>query len=514
MGSFKRHYSTNSSNLFGVENNKPIIFDSLEQGCEEIKYKFIGVSGVYKLTNKNDLTRFYIGSSNNLSRRMEEYNKLTKGLRTPHSLGELEISKTSSSEWNLEFIYLTSPQLSLVYEQYAIIMFKPTINSNLKVIPRINPQWGNHLDHAIFVIEKLLSLFTVGSDGYNRLYVFLQTFKTANNLKFEQEDIDNKYFCFLVFVYDISSPSPRGLVPQQGKAPQGTSKKLGGYLAGLIEGDGSIIVPKTTRNQKGKLLYPVVKITFVKKDAPLAIKIQDVISGGKIVHPKNSNYIDLLFQDLNSIQWIAVLLNGNMRTPKIEALYRLIDWLNAKYKDKPEIVKLGLDSSELDSNPWLAGFIEADGHFYCGFDLNSQCIANTVKCYMAISQKNLYKANSDLSQKDNSNLYIMEKIREFLDVKNVNQIKRIKSDYIELAYSVRTTKKSSCQILINYLNAYPLFSSKHQDFLDWSKAHHIRIHKKYKTLEGSSELLFLKNSMNTKRTQFNWDSLNNFYSLM
>lgn len=27
-------------------------------------------------------------------------------------------------------------------------------------------------------------------------------------------------------------------------------KTLGGYLAGLIEGDGSIIVPKTIRNQK------------------------------------------------------------------------------------------------------------------------------------------------------------------------------------------------------------------------------------------------------------------------
>ncbi|KAF2135062.1 uncharacterized protein K452DRAFT_261118, partial [Aplosporella prunicola CBS 121167] len=27
---------------------------------------------------------------------------------------------------------------------------------------------------------------------------------------------------------------------------------LGHYLAGLIEGDGSIIVPKTIRNQKGK----------------------------------------------------------------------------------------------------------------------------------------------------------------------------------------------------------------------------------------------------------------------
>ena len=85
---------------------------------------------------------------------------------------------------------------------------------------------------------------------------------------------------------------------------------------------------------------------------------------------------------------------------------------------------------------------------------------------MAISQKNLYKANSDLYQKDNSNLYIMEKIQEFLDVKNVNQFKRIRGDFTELAYSVKTTKKSSCQILINYLNAYPLFSSKHQDFLD------------------------------------------------
>lgn len=75
---------------------------------------------------------------------MEEYNKLTKGLRNPHSSGELEISKTapllrSALEWSLEFLYITTPQLSLVYEQYAIIIFKPTINSNFKVIPRVNP---------------------------------------------------------------------------------------------------------------------------------------------------------------------------------------------------------------------------------------------------------------------------------------------------------------------------------------------------------------------------------------
>jgi hypothetical protein len=130
-------------------------------------------------------------------------------------------------------------------------------------------------------------------------------------------------------------------------------------LAGLIEGDGSIIVPKTIRNQKGKLLYPVVKITFVKKDAPLAAallrssaaaqKILEVIKGGTIVYPKDSNYLDLLFQDLKAIKNIAVLLNGNMRTPKIEAFHRLIDWLNARTTDGFKIYKLGLENSWLGS---------------------------------------------------------------------------------------------------------------------------------------------------------------------
>ncbi len=75
-------------------------------------------------------------------------------------------------------------------------------------------------------------------------------------------------------------------------------------------------------------------------------------------YPKNSNYVILLFQDLNSIRKIAILLNGKMRTPKIEALFRLIDWWNAKSSGfrnaklgmEPKIEKLGLDSSPLGKN--------------------------------------------------------------------------------------------------------------------------------------------------------------------
>jgi len=52
-----------------------------------------------------------------------------------------------------------------------------------------------------------------------------------------------------------------------------------------------------------------------------------------------------------------------MRTPKIEALHNLIDWLNARPKDGFKLIKLGLDYTSLGNNPWLAGFIEADGNF-------------------------------------------------------------------------------------------------------------------------------------------------------
>jgi len=56
--------------------------------------------------------------------------------------------------------------------------------------------------------------------------------------------------------------------------------KFSYYLAGLIEGDGTIIVPKTERSIKGKLNYPSIQIVFHLKDLPLALLIYKTLGHG------------------------------------------------------------------------------------------------------------------------------------------------------------------------------------------------------------------------------------------
>jgi hypothetical protein len=238
-----------------------------------------------------------------------------------------------------------------------------------------------------------------------------------------------------------------------------------------------------------------------------------------------------------------------MRTPKIETSNKLIEWFKIRFSI--EIKLLGPDTSDIKSNSGLSGFLDSDGSFYSNFDLNKNNIAINLACYMRLSQRQSYpikdnlvnsrsfyyglidQIGSDLDTQEilvdkdlkiadgkicekseslSSYFLIMDKIRVFLSVNNLRIINRKrKNNFIELGYEIRTSKKESNKILINYLDNYPLYSSKFLDFINWKKIYEMKINKEYKLIKGTNLLVNLKSSMNSIRTEFNWEHLNNMW---
>lgn len=236
-----------------------------------------------------------------------------------------------------------------------------------------------------------------------------------------------------------------------------SNSKLGSYLAGLIEGDGSIIVPSSLRDKKGKKQFPHIEIEFAIEDFLLAKKLQEVLNGGYISNRPSGQSCRLVVKDNATLLKVVNLINGCMRTPKIEALHRLIEWLNTNKELSDPLLPLGLDISPLSSNNWLSGIMDADGHFYFNWKLDKKGLPTSLEYYMRISQKRTYSRESSMNK---DFLSIMESIAEYFDTK-VTLIDRTKNTYRELAYLVRVNKINSKTILLDYLEEHPLFSYKH-----------------------------------------------------
>ena len=279
--------------------------------------------------------------------------------------------------------------------------------------------------------------------------------------------------------------------------------KFSYYLAGLIEGDGTIIVPKTERSIKGKLNYPSIQIIFHLKDLPLALLIHKTLGHGSILRKKGVNAYIFTINNTEGLILIVHLINGKLRTPKIYVFKNLIDWLNNKNL-KLNLKSLELDNSPLISNSWLSGFIEADGHFSVRTSMGGRRHSRYPKleCKFELSQR-------QNDHNDRNNLYFLEDIAMFL----LTVVKSIKMENIHPQYRIRTTSLKGNIALEKYLNIYPLFGTKYLDYKDW-----LKVLKLFKLGEHVNKLsiekiISIKSNMNDKRTVFIWDHLQHFYNL-
>jgi hypothetical protein len=203
---------------------------------------------------------------------------------------------------------------------------------------------------------------------------------------------------------------------------------------------------------------------------------------------------------------IINLVNGKFRTPKIKNLHLAIDNLN-KWRNS-NLLKLPLDTSKLDSNGWLAGFIDSDGHFSVKltgeYGSDESKTRGRVQCVFTINQSELNRVSGE------SNRAFMTELSEFFQV-NLNH-KSSKSPLFKqecntLVFFAQSDRKH--YIVTNYLQKFPLMTSKYLNYLAFYKG--LSYLGKRLTRQEVIEIRDIKNSMNNKRRRYNWDHLDNFY---
>ena len=270
------------------------------------------------------------------------------------------------------------------------------------------------------------------------------------------------------------------------------------YITGLIEGDGTIHVPKTERSIKGCLNYPSIQIVFHLKDLPLALLIQKELGHGSISRRKGQNAYVYTINNLEGLFTLIHLLNGNMKTNKIYALYKLIDWYNL-YKNIG-LKKQVLNIDSVLSSAWLSGFIEADGHF-------SVRTTESGKYPKIESKFELSQRQKDQNNRDN--FFFMEKIALVFEC----LVKPIRVVSENPQYRIRTTNLKGNLVVVNYLTEYPLFGTKYSDYKDWAKVVELFNNSPFNHKLNMNYVKQIKSGMNDKRIVYNWDHLQNFYNL-
>lgn len=277
---------------------------------------------------------------------------------------------------------------------------------------------------------------------------------------------------------------------------------MGYYIAGLIEGDGSIILRKGDKEK----ISPKIVFTFGKNDLKMYEKLQDILKTGSI-NTEKSGASRYSITNADAVINLINMVNGKFRTPKIVALHKAIDNIN-KWRNA-NLLKLPLDNSSIDSNAWLSGFIDSDGHFsikltgsYISDDSN---IRGRVRCVFSINQSELHRITGE------SNIPFMTKLAEFFQVNlnyKTNNSAIFKNPAKTVVFFAQSDRKH--YIITSYLAKFPLMTSKYLNYLSFYKG--LNYLGKRLSKEDIIEIRVIKNSMNDKRTEFNWDHLNNFYS--
>jgi hypothetical protein len=270
-------------------------------------------------------------------------------------------------------------------------------------------------------------------------------------------------------------------------------EQLGYYLAGLLEGDGSISIPALGNTTLNRILNPRLIFTAHKNNLYLYAYIQHLLGGIGRFQLSSNNNIRYIIGDIEGIKLIINLIHNKLRTPKNITFNKLIEFMNFKYN--LSIEKSMLDESNLLNNSWFTGFVEADGNFYIKVvelkpksDTRIRSISESISLKFTLNQSFYYKPTNS------SNLSVMQSIAESF-MFNMSEFETLSGKTL----CVSATSINNIKLIVKYFNNYNLLGLKYKDFLDWEKVYYMILDKKHLSLEGINKIKLIKSGMNSKR---------------
>ena len=256
------------------------------------------------------------------------------------------------------------------------------------------------------------------------------------------------------------------------------NNNLGHYLAGLLEGDGSISLPSLGVTTLNRVLNPRIVFTSHINNIGMYSFLQSQLGNMGRFQRSSENVIRYIIGDKESILFIIHLVHGKLRTPKNKRFNDLINFMNNKYN--LNISESLLDTTDLTNNSWFTGFAEADGHFGIKYierkaksETRIRSVSESVSLKFRLDQRLFDKATSSSMEP------FMQSLAIFL---NVNlKTYEVNSSKV-LSVSVDSIKNVS--FIINYFNKYPLMGNKLNDFKKWEIVYNMILLKEHLTEEG------------------------------
>ena len=340
------------------------------------------------------------------------------------------------------------------------------------------------------------------------------------------------YLAFPVSLDSSSSQGKQNSLFSTNSTPQKTSlgdktdhSNIGSYLAGLWEGDGHIVVPtfnpgitkvmpalvlsgielqannQASGSNGSQKNTPCVAITAHVKQKPL-FELLKCKYGGWFRHKIKENAIVWTVTARMDLLNLVKLMNGHIRSPNISQFNLLVDYLNSIFP-KANLVKHSVDTTPFFDNYWLAGFIDANGGFKIRYTegginpQNGRKIKQRIGLSFKIEQRKFHKLTNVPFEG------LMLHLAQFLTINLTTSIHHNGMGY----WCLEVLSFKRMHTIVDYLNAYPLLTSKCNDFEAFKSAFDMVRLNKHLTIEGKQAILKLKNNMNNKRTVFDWSHL-------